>query len=72
MKCVNHDRCGNHVDFGHPMTYWEATVAVRDRDGGGPNRRSLKRTGRGWCVPCSTRIEHHLEPDHGQQLLIDA
>lgn len=69
MNCINHDRCGGEVDFGDPNTYWEATVALRDRDGGGPNRRSLRRTGRGWCLKCSLQLEHHLVVPEGQKAL---
>lgn len=41
-------------------TFWEATCAVRDRDNGGPNRRRLERTGRGYCPDCSLRLEHDV------------
>ena len=60
MRCVDFERCGNTIDPNDDRTYWEAMVKVRDRDGGGPNRRGLERTGRGWCVECSIAIEFDL------------
>jgi hypothetical protein len=65
MRCVNWEQCGNHLEPNDDRTYWEAIVAVRDRDGGGPNRRSLKRTGQGWCVECSIRLEYNVPAGQG-------
>ena len=69
MNCINYTRCGNLVDPTDPMTYWEATVFIRDRDAGGPNRRELQRTGRGLCLDCSLRVEHGLPTNPGQKAL---
>lgn len=60
MNCINHQTCQGQVDLTDPTTYWEATVAVRDRDEGGPNRRNMQRTGRGYCPDCSIRLEHNM------------
>jgi hypothetical protein len=67
MKCINFDECGNEVEPSR-LTYWEAVVLVRDRDGGGPNRRSLRKTGRGLCDRCSLRLERNMPA--GQETLV--
>ena len=61
MNCINYADCMGQVDIADPNTYWEATVLIKDRDGGGPNRRDLKRTGRGLCPDCSLRVEYRLQ-----------
>ena len=60
LRCVNYEQCGNEVDPTDDRTYWEATVAVRQRDAGGDNRRALTRTGRGFCRDCSLGLEFNL------------
>jgi hypothetical protein len=64
VECVN---CGGRVEPDNKNTYWEAKVAVRYRDDGGPNRRALKPTGRGYCPDCSRRLEHDLPLNSGDQ-----